>query len=217
MVSARRNRCTVCLDERVTYLNARALKGESFTALGEEFGYNRVTIGRHVRQHLPPSAVTVSRPGRKPAGGNPLLPVAELDVAPDASAADRLRVLVARLEGQMIAAEASGSMRSVTDLARELRGAVRELSRLDGEGGGSGAAVDLATSAEWVAVRSALMAALAPHPDARRDVVEALSRLGAGEPQVPALSAEHPAPVHADRPDAYAPQTRDLAPAGGTS
>lgn len=175
-MSARKDRCTVCADPRVTYLNARALKGESFTSLAAAFDYNRVTIGRHVRNHLPPSAVTTHRPGRKPAG-TPALPEPERGL-PDANPADRLHVLVARLEGHMDAAAASGSIRAVTDVSRELRAVVRELAHLDEAG--SGTAVDLATSAEWVAVRTALMQALAPHPEARRDVAAALARVGAG-------------------------------------
>lgn len=75
-------------------------------------------------------------------------------------------------------AEASGDAKTALAAIREARGTLETLVRLEPPPAPEG--VDIAASEEWTRVRTALIAALTPYPEARLAVAEALAALGAG-------------------------------------
>jgi nucleotide-binding universal stress UspA family protein len=102
---------------------------------------------------------------------------------------DRIEDLAARLERALDRAETSGHAASFVGVARELRSSVELLAKLSGELKPDGPTVqvlNLQASPDWVATRSALMAALQRHPEALADVAAALARLE-GTPNVRAV------------------------------
>lgn len=76
-------------------------------------------------------------------------------------------------------AERDGDMKTALTAIREARGVLEHLSRLEERNQSAGPAVPLAQSPEWHRTRSAVIAALADHPEARLAVAEALVSTGA--------------------------------------
>ena len=79
----------------------------------------------------------------------------------------------------MLKAEADGDIRTALAGIREARGCLELLAKLLGELR-DGAAVNVAVSPGWVAVRSAILDALAPYPDARLAVAVRLETIADG-------------------------------------
>ncbi len=115
---------------------------------------------------------------RYKADGLPVTLVRAKD-AEDAAHADDLLAQVRDLQSRALAildtAEAAGELRTALAAIREARGNLELLARLLGELQ-EGATVNLLVAApEWLAVRGAIFAALAAHPDARAAVAHALT------------------------------------------
>ena len=75
-------------------------------------------------------------------------------------------------------AEAAGDLRTALAAIREARGNLELLARLLGELQEQ-QVVNILISPQWVTVRAAIVAALAPYPEARLAVSERLSNVGA--------------------------------------
>lgn len=76
-------------------------------------------------------------------------------------------------------AERNGDAKTALTAIREARGVLEHLSRLEERIQSSGPAVPLDQSSEWIRTRTAIIAALADHPEARVAVAEALISTGA--------------------------------------
>jgi hypothetical protein len=97
--------------------------------------------------------------------------------AADAAHGDDLLAQVRSLNDKALSilrqAEADGDLRVALQAVRESRGTVELLARLLGELQ-DGATVNVLVSAEWTTVRTVVLQALAPYPEARLAVSQAL-------------------------------------------
>ncbi len=153
--------CTVCEHESRPAIDEQLVLGTPARKVAGEFGLSEAALSRHRRGHLSPALARVS---------------AEREAAGSESALDRLELLYRSARTVLEAAEAEGKAGLSLAAIRELRGLVELLARITGEldERPQVAVLNLGSNPEWVAVRSALLGALAPYPDARAAVARAL-------------------------------------------
>lgn len=152
--------CRVCQNPERDAIETALVSGEGYRAIARHFALSKDSVARH-REHLSP-ALTAVPAAREEARSEALL--------------DQLQALIAR--GQRIADRAEQGGRDVTALAaiRELRGLLELLGKVTGEIRSTPAVVvNLVSTDEWVSVRSRLLAALAPWPDARISIAAVLA------------------------------------------
>jgi hypothetical protein len=157
--------CTVCDSAGRDAIDRELVAGRSMRSIAQRHGVGEYAVARHRDNHLSAALVATVRN----------------------SEGRRARTLLSRVEGIVSEAESiltgakdSGKVSAALAAIRELRGLYELLGRLTGELKPDNAVtvVNVQQDPEWLAIRSRLLLALAPFPDARSAVVAAL----AGEP-----------------------------------
>ena len=187
--------CGPCSDKRRTEIDRRLLEkdltGESFRRIAEDFGYSETALRRHKETHIA-SDVGDVRGAMIQAREEALAEVkarereeikeevvaearettaARLEAA--ASYLDQLNEVRARAANLLDQADASDDLRAAGTFLRELREQIRLMAELEGRIA-SQPQITLITSPEWVEVRSLVINALEPYPEAREAVVHAI-------------------------------------------
>ncbi len=161
--------CVSCTHSNRAGIDSALVAGRTLDSVGKEFGLNVKAVGRHRRAHLSPALVAVSAEARLNAGRTTL---------------HRVEDLAARVERVMAKAEAEGREHTFLQSARELRASVELLAKLTGELRPEGTTVQVLNVTQdesWVRLRSAILVALAPYPEARLAVAEAVRDTQGGE------------------------------------
>ncbi len=160
--------CVSCTHSNRAGIDSALVAGRTLDSVAKEFGLNVKAVGRHRRAHLSPALVAVSAEARLNAGRTTL---------------HRVEDLAARVERVMAKAEAEGREHTFLQSARELRASVELLAKLTGELKPEGAVTvfNVTQDESWVRIRSAILVALAPYPDARLAVAEAVRDAQGGE------------------------------------
>jgi hypothetical protein len=86
----------------------------------------------------------------------------------------QVQVLRNRAYALLDSAEEAGDIRAAVVAMREVRECIALLAKVAGELPGDGTTVNVLVSSDWARLRSAIMLALAPHPEARIAVADAL-------------------------------------------
>jgi hypothetical protein len=133
--------------------------------IADRFCVSKTALVRHKDGHLP-SHLAKATEAEEVARADELL--------------SQLRRLQARTLSILTASEEAGELRTALAAIREARGNLELLAKLLGELDET-PRVNVLLSGEWVAIRTAMMVALAPYPDARSAVTYALLELEAGE------------------------------------
>jgi len=154
--------CTACGHPEREAIDAAIAAGESYRTIAAQFGLSPSVLTRH-KAHIAAAIAHAQSVEAIDAGRAILAKIAALE-------ADAKRL--------QDAAERAGDLRTAIAAVREMRGIVELLAKLQGEPQ-EGPAVNIVLSPEWLAVRAAVMGALAEYPEARARVVEALARVGA--------------------------------------
>lgn len=188
--------CSICSNSRRAAIEAAAANGDTAAAIAIRFNLNQRSLANHLASHasasLPPRSPapertrsTNSPPGARRAPSPPSSLDVDADDAPDSpitsrsptsrtTARAKVDSLIRALE--RIAADLPPDA-SVADRATILRASVqpiRLLGQLTGELGTSEA--NVVASPFYRRVRALIVEALRRHPDALRDVVDALER-----------------------------------------
>lgn len=142
------------------------MTGVTLRDAARRFGLSKDSVSRH-KAHVSQALATV---------------VAEREQAGARSALDRLEDLYDRASRVLDAAESEGKATLTLQAVKELRGIVETLAKVTGELDESPkvAVLNVASSAEWVATRAAMLDALQPYPEAARAVAARLVELEAG-------------------------------------
>lgn len=157
--------CRVCTHAERTRIDGLIVEGVPNRRVATQFGLSEASVRRHAERHLPASLVSAR----------------QADTVADADTLlARLEELRTRAMGLLDQAEAAGDYRTALAGIREARGCLETLAELQGELDRRPQLV-LALSPEWLAVRAAIVMALAPFPDARLHVAAAISQLEAGQ------------------------------------
>lgn len=153
--------CTICTHAERADIDQALIAGEAFRDIARRCRVSKDAIARH-KAHLP-AHVAKAAEAQTVAQADDLL-----------ASVQRLRE---RLETALTKAEAA---RDVAALAREARETARLLLEVEGrlrQGAHVQVAVALVQSPEWVSLRSRMLRALEPFPDARQAVIASLSEV----------------------------------------
>jgi hypothetical protein len=153
-------RCTVCDHPARAEIDRASAGGtESNRSVAARLGLTPAAVHRHARAHV----ATELRRARDAA-----------DVARADSLLDEVRGLQARTLRILASAEAAGDAATALRAVREARGGLELLAKLLGELD-EAPTVNVSVNAGWPALRTALLSALEPFPEARRAVVQAIA------------------------------------------
>lgn len=159
--------CSICTHDDREDIDGGLVSGTSLRDLAARFSVSVSALSRHSQDHVSAAlrAVVVSR---------------EREQAE--TLMDRVESLIERTERLLSSAETSGKVAQALAAVREMRALLELLGKASGELKPDGLVqvLNVQTSPEWLAIRSALLGALGPHPDARVAVAGALAALEAG-------------------------------------
>jgi hypothetical protein len=156
--------CTICTHPEREAIDEALVGGIAFPALVAEYRVSKDSLSRHKANHLPAKLV-MAQAAEEMAQADTLL--------------EQVRDLQRRALEILDKAEEAGELRTALSAIREARGNLELLAKLLGELD-ERPVTNVLVSAEWVSVRTAMMEALGPYPQARVAVAERLSELEAG-------------------------------------
>ena len=128
------------------------------------YDVSEAAVRRHKANHLPAKLVMAQ---------------AAEEVAQADTLLDQVRNLQSRAYGILDKAEGAGDLRTALGAIREARGNLELLAKLLGELD-ERPVVNLNVSPEWLELRTVIVQALTPHPEASRDVLRALESVDNG-------------------------------------
>jgi hypothetical protein len=181
-------RCTVCRHADRARIELLLARGASKRHVGDKFGLSHDAVWRHWRnQHVPEHV-------RAGLAIKALKPGAELEkLVTDESIGllENLQRIRATLYGQFDAAADVGDRQSVAMLAARLHENLSIAARSTGElqKRMPGSVVNILMAPAYLDLRSALLRALRPYPDASRAVAEAFRRIEAPVVEGPVVDA----------------------------
>jgi hypothetical protein len=156
--------CSVCLHQECATINRELIVGKPNRRIAARHGLTEQALRRHKNRHLP-ALLAKAQEAEEIMDANDLL--------------GRLRALNREV------AEVLREAKQVKDHDLRLKAIARAEKQIELEGRllgelRDGATVNIAVTPEWLAVRTALLAALLPHPEARIAVAERLLALETG-------------------------------------
>lgn len=151
--------CRACSHPEREAIDSALVTGRSSGKVAEKYGLSDAGVSRHKVNHL--SAA-----------------IAKVDVKRGRTLLARVEALIERTESILTTAEESGRVTVALSAVREQRELLRLMGTASGElKEGPQFTVNLMASPEWVAIRAAVLEALAPHPEARAAVAQRLAAL----------------------------------------
>ncbi len=158
-------RCTVCAHPEAEAINRALVTGEPYRSVANRYeSLSQAAVQRHSENHLP-AVLVKAREAEEVAHADGLL-------------AD-VRSLQARTLAILEAAEETSEHRIALAAIREARSNLELLAKLLGELD-ERPVVNLTLSPEWLELRTVIVGALEPHPEARGAVLQALEGRGNG-------------------------------------
>jgi hypothetical protein len=167
-------RCSVCTSPDRDAIDQEIIRGGSYRAIGDAHGLGRMSVQRHAVSHLPKTLVRAAGVAEVARADGLLGEVQALQA--------RASALLASAERVVRSAERTRDQRTIlrgvasaATTIRELRGLTELLGRLAGELRSE--SVTLVVSPQWIEVKTVILAALTPHPQALRAVEAALGKV----------------------------------------
>ncbi|HEY1387189.1 MAG TPA: hypothetical protein VGF38_01495 [Ktedonobacterales bacterium] len=156
--------CTVCSHSQRAQIDAALVSGTPYRDIAGRFQVSKTAVERH-REHIP-VAISKSQEAREEAQA--------LDVVKQLQAINGATLAVLK------EARASGNpdlaLRAIDRIQRQIELQAKLLGDLDDR-----PQVNILLVPEWLAVRTAILAALLPYPEARQAVVSAVARVGGAQ------------------------------------
>jgi hypothetical protein len=186
--------CQVCKHPERWRIELLRAGGASLDALSAKFGIHRDSIWRHWQKH-----VSAEMKAGYLTGPIQLQDLAAKAADTGASVLDHLHAVRIVLMGHLATATEAGDGRAAAYIAGRLTATLETIARISGEPGDLARSTTfnitnnvavLENNPAFAKVQATLLRALAPHPQARADVVAALRDMDAGSAQArPAASA----------------------------
>lgn len=156
--------CTICGHPQRPEIDRALVEGLPFRHIASRFDTSTAALQRHKADHLP---------------GH----VAKAQEAKQVADADDLLLQLKALRNKAISilqkAEKAGDFRTALMGIREARGCIEVLMEVEGELDRRGV-TNIIVNPEWVQIRTAILVALQPYPDAAQAVVGRLSVIEEG-------------------------------------
>jgi AcrR family transcriptional regulator len=155
-------RCAVCNhSEREAFEKDLALERTTAAEVARRVGCNRSTVTRHLKNHLLPELRESYQASAEPE-------LKHLDVLAE------MKELYGRMKQHLADAEAAKDWQAIRGFHAEARKDLELLAKLLGELQQEGT-INVTVSAEWHALRSVIIQAISPYPEAAHAVRRALS------------------------------------------
>lgn len=152
-------RCTICEHPQAEEINAALVAGEILRKITENFSVKMTALHRH-KQHIPAGLVKAQE-------------------AREVAKADTLLEQVAGLRDKALsilaAAEQAGELKTALQGIKEARGCLELLAKLQGELA-QDCTVNVLVAPQWISLRTVILQALEPYPEARLKLAAALER-----------------------------------------
>ena len=158
-------RCTICLHPQLHEIEQALITSQSFRAVAVRFGTSATALFRHKQDHLPVALLSAQKAGAV-AHGDSLL--------------EQVRALQTKTLTILARVEAAGQLTIALQAVREARGCLELLAKLLGELN-HGPTVNILLAPEWQRLRSTIITALAPFPEARQAVTHTVQRIADGQ------------------------------------
>lgn len=176
-------RCQVCRHDERWRIELLRASGASLDTLAAKFSVHRDALWRHWRDH-----VTDEMKASYLAGPAQLHELSAKAAEMGDSVLDHLKAVRTMLMAQLAALSEAGDARGVAFVSGRLNQTLQLIARVTGELGElagnltiNQTNVAVGASPQFQAIQGVLLRALAPHPEARRDVVAALQQFDAGD------------------------------------
>jgi hypothetical protein len=174
------SRCQVCNHDQRWRIELLRAGGASLEALAQKFGIHRNAIHRHWLRHVTPEAKASFLMG--PAD---FATLAEKAAKEGDCVLDYLKVCRGALLAQLAGMQAAGDARGVAYVVGQLTRTLEVYARITGEVSTLATSISITNNSnvaiaqhpDFARVQATLLRALAPHPQARADVVAALRDL----------------------------------------
>lgn len=165
--------CTICKHPEITDINKRLLAGDTLEVIGDEYGFSSSALCRHRQNHMSLALkAAYQERGVVPvhvAAGD-LVDQVNAIMAKTLSILDRAEAAEAKAK---TAHDQDRSRRTALSAIREARNTMELLAKLVGELS-TGPTINVLVSAEWVDLRTQILQAVEPYPEARLAIVEAV-------------------------------------------
>ena len=156
--------CTICSHESRDEIEDAFISGTPKRRIASHHGVTERAVRHHIREHLP-ALLALARDAERSARADALL--------------DRIEALQSRTMAILEVTEKTGEHRTALAAIREARrnlelmGEVtRELDRTP--------TLNLHLNAEWIELRTVIVQALEPHPEARKSFLKAITSVSNG-------------------------------------
>lgn len=153
--------CSTCSHPDRTTIDSSLVAGEAFRNIAERFGLSATGVFRHKADHVPTALARAQE---------------AVDVVQAGDLLGQVQSLQARTMTILSTAEKAGDLRTALMAIREARTTLELLLEVEGELDRRPQIAVMVTP-EWVRVRTALLQALMPFPDARAAVAGRLTAM----------------------------------------
>ncbi|NPV62813.1 MAG: hypothetical protein HPY61_09330 [Methanotrichaceae archaeon] len=189
--------CGPCSDPRRNEIDERLLKkdftGESFRRISADFGYSETALRRHLNEHLTVDLAAVqagveqarkdvlaeAEAKEREAVADAVKNTAAEKISARLEAAanylDQLRILRERAAITLENAEGAEDLKTILQAIKELREMVRLMAELEGKLQAQ-QQINIISSPEWIELRTLILYALDPFPEAKVAVVNAIHK-----------------------------------------
>jgi len=156
--------CTACSHPQRPEIDRALVEGATYRTIADRFGLSETALKRHKSDHLP-GHVAKAQEAKQVADADDLL--------------HQLKALRNRAIGILQKAETAGDYRTALAGIREARGCIETLMEVEGELDRRGV-TNIIVNPEWVQIRTAILVALQPFPEAAHAVAGRLAVIEGG-------------------------------------
>ena len=150
------SKCSVCKHKAVSDINRQLLEKTTLREISEQYGLTIAALHRHNHNHLPKH----------------LLKATELQETTAAdSLVDRLTELRSKADDIFVGAKKKKNYQAAAAALREQRAIIELYCKLIGE---LSTTTNIVIMPEWITLRTTILKALEPYPEAQQAIVKAL-------------------------------------------
>lgn len=150
-------KCTICEHPQVEEINKALLDGNALRNIAKQYSVSATSLYRH-KQHIPTT-------------------LAKAQEAQEVAKADTLLDQVIELRDKALdiltKAEQAGDLKTALQGIKEARGCLELLAKLQGELQ-EGTTINILVNPQWIELRTLILKALEPYPEARLRLAQAL-------------------------------------------
>ena len=150
--------CAVCIHKDRDSIDEAIVSGQSYRDIARRYAIGKDSVGRHAMNHLPD---TIKK-------AHSLQETGRADVL-----LDRVESLITDAEGLLVHGRDKQKAKPWADGIRELRKCLELLARVTGELDDR-PQINLVALPAWVEIRAVILAAVAPFPEIREKVTDAI-------------------------------------------